>query len=288
MIRVKPSDDELAAFQAGVDAVPAPAYQAFRAAGTEMPEEARRAAFAAHPALRRYDEAIERVFAEAEAAVVAPGAPPAVWLVYNMGIVVKTPGSLFAVDLAHRQGARFAPALDFALVTHNHDDHWDRPFYDAMNGAGKTVVSSFLDNYAAVRAGRPGGYARGPKTFALGDATVRATPSDHNRYLVDFTTAFEVSVGDWTLYHTGDSCNAGKLRPTRAPDLWVVHPRCGLDVAEGVRAFGPRRVAICHLCELGHAPDRWRWTLADGREQAARAEAAGCPAVVPLWGERLQ
>jgi hypothetical protein len=280
--------DAFAAFQRDVDGVSAPAYQAFRAAGAEMPEAAREAAVAACPGLRRYDEAIGRVFDEARATVVPDGAPPAVWLVYNMGLVVKTPRSLFAVDLAHRRGASFAPALDFALVTHNHADHWDPAFYEAMNGAGKTVVSNFLDNYAAVRAGRPGGYAPDAKTFELGDATVRATLSDHNRYLVDFTTAFEVSVGDWTLYHTGDSCDVGKLAPSRAPDLWVVHPRCGLDVADGVRAFHPRRVAIAHLCEMGHPPERWRWTLVDGLRAASLAESAGAKAVVPLWGDRLQ
>ena len=140
----------------------------------------------------------------------------------------------------------------------------------------------------AVRAGHPGGYARGRRVFALGDARIRTALSDHNRYLRNFTTAFEIAVGDCTLYHTGDSQNLAKLRPTRTPDLWVVHPRCGLDVAEGVRAFRPRRVAICHLCELGHPPERWRWTLADGREKAACAEAAGAEAIVPLWGERLQ
>ncbi len=216
------------------------------------------------------------------------GAPPAVWLVYNMGVVVRTPRSLFAVDLAHRRGASFAPMLDFALVTHNHADHWDPAFYEAMNGAGKTVVSNFLDNYGAVRGGRsPGGYAPGERTLELGDATVRAAPSDHNRYLVDFTTAFEVSVGGWTLYHTGDSCNVGKLGPSRPPDLWIVHPRCGLDVGEGVRAFRPRRVAICHLCEMGHPPERWRWTLSDGLRAAALAEDAGAEAFVPLWGDRL-
>ena len=290
MRRPKPSraTREAAAFQADVDGVSAPDYKAFRAAGTAMSEKARRAAFAAHPGLRRYDEAIEKVFDEARATVVPPGAPPAVWLVYNMGLVVKTPRVLFGIDVAHRQGARFAPMLDFALVTHNHDDHWDRPFYDAMNGAGKTVVSNFLDNYAAVRAGHPGGYARVRRVFTIGDARIRTALSDHNRYLRNFTPAFEIAVGDWTLYHTGDSQNLAKLRPTRAPDLWVVHPRCGLDVAEGVRAFRPRRVAICHLCELGHPPERWRWTLADGRAAADLARAAGAEAIVPLWGERLQ
>ena len=278
-----------AAFQRDVDGVSAPAYQAFRAGGAAMPAEAREAALADCPGLRRYDESIGRVFDEVRATVVPDGAPPAVWLVYNMGVVVKTPRSLFAVDLAHRRGADFAPLLDFALVTHNHADHWDPAFYEAMDRAGKTVVSNFLDNYGAAGAGKsPGGYAPDARTFELGDATVKTALSDHSRYLVEFTTAFEISVGGWTLYHTGDSCDVGKLAPSRPPDLWIVHPFCGLDVADGVRAFRPRRVAIAHLCEMGHPPDRWRWTLSDGLRAAASAEAAGADAVVPLWGGRLQ
>ena len=79
MKKPKPSKAtrEAAAFQADVDGVSAPDYKAFRAAGAAMSEKARRAAFAAHPGLRRYDEAIEKVFAEARETAVPPGAPPA-------------------------------------------------------------------------------------------------------------------------------------------------------------------------------------------------------------------
>lgn len=276
-----------AAFQRDVDATPAADYLAFRKAGAGMPDGAREAALADSPGLRRYDEAFEKVLSEVPKARVAK--TPAVWLVYNMGVVVKTKRCTFAVDLAHRQGVRMAPLLDFLLVTHNHEDHWDRALAAEMDRAGKTVVSNFFDNYGAIRAGKaPGGYARGEKAFELGDVAVRATLSDHNRYLTDFTSAFEISVGDWTLYHTGDSQNLDKLAPTRTPDLWIVHPRCGLDVGEAVRKFRPRVTAVCHLCEMGHPPDKWRWTLADGCAEAAKAEAAGSRAVVPLWGGRIR
>ncbi len=274
-------------FQKDVDDIPAPDYEAFRAAGPDMADDARLAAYAAHPGLRRYDEAFDKVFAEVQATPVT--GLPAVWLVYNMGLVVKTPKTTFAIDLAHRQGVRMAPLLDFALVTHNHIDHVDLAFLAAMDRAGKTVVSNFLCNYGAMRGGKmPGGYTRRKKVFKIGDVSIRTALSDHNGYLVDFTTTFEISVGDWTLYHTGDSSNLARLNPKREPDLWIVHPRCGLDAAAAAAKFHPRRTVVAHLCELSHPPDKWRWTIPDGQADAARLEAAGFEAVVPLWGERLQ
>ena len=274
------------AFQRDVDATSAQDYAAFRAAGPKMSAKALRDTLAAHPGLRRYDTAFENVLNAVRTTVVRDR--PAAWLVYNMAVVVKTARTTFAIDLAHRQDIRMAPLLDFALVTHNHDDHVGPAFLTAMDKSGKTIISNFLCNYGAYRSETmPGGYTRRKKVFKIGDVTIRTALSDHNGYLKAFTTTFEISVGDWTLYHTGDSCDIRQLVPKRTPDLWIVHPRCGLDVADGVRAFHPRRVAICHLCELGHPPHQWRWSLSDGLEEAARAEAAGAEAVVPLWGQRL-
>ncbi len=277
------------AFQRDIDAISAPQYLAFRSAGADMDAADLAKAYAAKPGLRRYDAAFDKVFDEVQSTAPTADGAPAVWLLYNMGLVIRTAKTVFAIDLAHRRGVRLAPLLDFALVTHNHDDHVDAAFLQEMDRQGKIVVSNFLCNYGAHRGMKqPGGYTRRRKTFRMGDVVIRTATSDHNAYLKDFTTTFEIAVGDWTLYHTGDSSNLARLNPSRTPDLWVVHPRCGLNVAEGVRKFHPRRVAICHLCELSHPPDRWRWSLADGMEEAARAEAAGAEAFVPLWGERLQ
>ena len=59
---------------------------------------------------------------------------PAVWFIYNMGFVVKTAKSLFAIDLHHRRAELLAPKLDFALITHNHGDHYTERFYKARGG----------------------------------------------------------------------------------------------------------------------------------------------------------
>lgn len=240
-------------------------------------------------ALCRLDDAFRAVQRAVAETTVPAGGPPAVWYVYNMGIVVKTAQALFSVDLQHRFAEELAPSLDFALITHNHHDHYTRRFYDAMNGIQrKTVVSNFLDNYAAHFGKKaPGGFTRAEKIFTFKDVTVKTALSDHNGYLIDFTTTFEINAGGFRIFHTGDSQNIDKLNPADAPDLWVVHPHCGLKVEDGVRKFHPKKTVLAHFHELGHAKDRWRFRFKDGQKQIANVEGAGGVAVLPFWGDRL-
>ena len=277
-------DAALDRWQRETDLVTAEAYRAYLADGDTR----------GLAALERLERAFDQVKAEAAAAKV--GAEPAVWCVYNMGFVVKTAKSLFSIDLVHRRAAELAPMLDFALVTHNHGDHWRQDFYNAMNGAGKTVVSNFLDNYGAAdwRKGGPdwakrGGYARGERELRIGDVEIRTSLTDHNGYLVDFTTAFEIKAGGFVLYHTGDSGWGTEPKLSTKwgrPDLWLFFPGCGVDVAKAVARVKPRRIAFGHLWELGHSVGRLTADMV--RTARGRAAAAGCADVtVPLWGERV-
>ena len=236
-----------------------------------------------HPVLTGLDAAFEKVMDEAKEAVITD--KPAVWFVYNMGLVVKTRESLFAVDQMHRLAPRHADRFDFALITHNHDDHYTVPFYERMDGAHKTVVSNFRDNYGAHRPSGIGGYTRAEKTFRLKDVEIRTTLTDHNGYLVDFTTAFEIRVSDYTIFHSGDCSNVAKLNPSRRPNLWFVHPRCGMKANLGVEKFHPELTVIAHLNELLH--NKYRWTWADGEAARRLVEKAGGKAIVPRWGERV-
>ena len=281
-------EDERAKFQREIDAVTPQAWRDYYKSGLALDETEGARIRAELPALQRYENAFDKVLAEIDQTEVT--GRPAVWFVYNMGFVVKTPKSLFAVDLHHRRAELLAPRLDFALVTHNHGDHYTDLFYHAMNDVGrKTVVSNFKDNYGASRAaGRVGGYTRAVKTFELGDVKVRTTLTDHNPYLIDFTTAFEITIGDFVIYHSGDCGNAEKLRPECPnPDLWMFHPRCGMKPVDGARAVNPKLSVVAHLNELGHARDRWRWTWAQGEHDRQSLEEAGFRAVVPLWGDRI-
>ena len=280
---------ELDLRQREIDAVLPEQFTAYWSQGLDIAPERLEAIKEELPAIRRLEDAFERVFREAQDTKVTDINHPAVWYVYNMGIVVKTPATMFSIDLHHRRAEEFAPLLDFALITHNHRDHYTERFKVAMDrGQRKPVVNNFFDNYG-VKDRAMGGYTRAKsKTFRYGDVTIVTGLCDHNNYLIDYTTTFEVQIGDFTLFHSGDCCSHDKLGVSRRPDLWVFHPRCGMkpDIAcrEAVR---PKTAVIAHLQEMAHAKGRWRWTYRDGLDEKAKIEAAGFEAVMPLWGARL-
>ena len=172
--------------------------------------------------------AFEKVMREVKATVVT-GDVPAIWSVYNMGYIVKTRESLFSIDLNHRRGTEFAPLLDFALVTHNHGDHWRKDFYNAMTERGKVVVSNFLDNPRFNE--MKGDSEKGVGTYKIKDVEIRTSLIDHNDepWGIDFTMAFEIRIGKWLLYHTGDSGRGTEpklVTPWGRPDLWLFFPGC--------------------------------------------------------------
>ena len=239
--------------------------------------------------LEKLESAFEKILREIRETKV--GDRPAVWSVYNMGYVVKTREALFSIDLVHRRALELEPFLDFALVTHNHDDHYRPEFVRALNRSGKTVISNFLDNYAALRTkGGVGGYTRAEKTFKLKDVEIRTSLVDHNGYLIDFTTAFEIRIGDFLLYHSGDCGIATKLRTTWGrPDLWLFFPGCGVDVADAVKRIGAKRTCFGHLWELGHQTGEWKGRLSKPIIVRAleKARTVGVQPEVPLWGARI-
>ena len=236
-------------------------------------------------ALQRLDAAFYKVLREVRETVVTD--KPAIWFVYNMGVVVKTKESCFSIDLQHRKANEIAPLLDFALITHRHGDHFTEEFYRAMDGAGKTVISNFKDNAGAMSRQAECGLTKGNRTFKLKDAEIRTALADHSKTKVDFTTTFEIRIGGLLLFHSGDCSDVSKLNPSRSPDLWMVHPYCGMKTEDGVKKFSPKLTAILHLNELGHARTGCRWTWEAGLKAKAKVEETGGAAVVPVWGERI-
>ncbi len=250
-------------------------------------EAAGRAACAKYPALARLDAALPRVMEEVRTAVVED--KPAVWLVYNMGVVVKTRKALFTIDLCHPRALEYAKEFDFAVITHNHLDHYTKKFYDEMNSRlHRTVVSNFMDNYGAVFNKGIGGFARGEKTFKIKDVVVRTCQSDHNEFLRGFTMPVEIECGEYTIFHVGDTANVAELKPTRPPDLWIHHCLCKRHITgAGAAHLKPKLTVVAHLHEMCHPSGGSRWTFSDGDVAKGESEKAGVPAVVPFWGERI-
>ena len=239
--------------------------------------------------LEKLEAAAEKVLREVKDSAV--GDVPAVWSVYNMGYIVKTRESLFSIDLVHRRDVEFAKMLDFALITHNHSDHWRGGFYSSMDGAGKTVVSNFLDNYGVRDWRKNGGYTRARKVFKIRDVGVRTSLIDHNDYLIDFTTAFEIRVGNWTLYHSGDSGRGTEPKLETVwgrPDLWLFFPGCGIDTAKAVAKVNAKRIVFGHLWELGHSTGhRGRLDEPLIRRALAAAQPVVANTSFALWGDRI-
>ena len=241
-------------------------------------------------ALKANALAFEKVMREVPATSVT-GDVPAIWSVYNMGYIVKTRESLFSIDLNHRRGTEFAPLLDFALVTHNHPDHWRKDFYEAMTERGKAVISNFLDNPRFNE--MKGDSVKGVGTYKIKDVEIRTSLIDHNDepWGIDFTMAFEIRIGNWLLYHTGDSGRGTEpklVTPWGCPDLWLFFPGCGINTAKAVEKVYPKRIVFGHLWELGHKT-KHRGRLDE--PLIRRALAAARPIVhdtsLAFWGDRI-
>ena len=238
--------------------------------------------------LERLEAAFERVVREVDETEIADA--PKVWSVYNMGYVVKTRESLFSIDLVHRRAPELADRLDFALITHNHGDHCSQALYNALNSAGKTVISNFLDNSGAAGKGAEnpagGGFVVGEKIFKIKDVEISTSLVDHNKYLLDFTTAFEIRAGNWKLYHSGDCGIADKLK-TRwgRPDVWTFFPGCGIDVAAAVEKIKPRKLVFGHMWELNHFTGRLNARLI--KRALEKAKGANADVHLAFWGDRV-
>lgn len=280
---------ELDARQREIDAVAPGDFAAYWKPGSRLPEEEVAAFTSRFPAIGRLESAFEKVMREVKETVVTDLDRPAVWYLYNMGTIVKTPKTVFSIDLHHRRAEEFAPVLDFALITHNHGDHYTERFKDAMDRVQrKPVVNNFFCNYG-VKDRRLGGYTRAKgKVLQYGDVKITTGLCDHNLYLVDYTSTYEIHIGGYTIFHSGDCHSHAKFDLVRRPDMWIFHPYCGMDAVKGCQeAVRPKLAVIAHLQEMGHAKGRYRWTYNDGLKQKNALEKAGFRACMPLWGERL-
>ena len=231
--------------------------------------------------LRFLDAGFDKILREVPTTEVAEGTV-VFWQIYNMGYVVKTPTQTFAVDVRHRRAPELEPLVDFTLITHNHGDHFTRSFCQAMEAAGKPVVSNFLDN--RWKTGPDGG------EYAFGDVKIRVNLVDHNAKLRRFVSTYEIDCGAATgnrvVYHVGDACNFAQLTPEKPVDVFIPHLAVGLDVPKCVNeTLKPKLTLLSHILELAHDIDKWRWSYKYGLGICAKC--ASDTVLLPVWGEKI-
>lgn len=242
---------------------------------------------AALPAMACYNEAFEKVKREVQTAQVAEGSA-LIWLLYNMGYVVKTPTATFAVDLYHRRAAELEPLLDFACFTHEHQDHYSRALMEAMTRQGKPVLSNFYSP--------TGGYeycSRLAKDYEIKGIKVHSFLTDHNNNLKNFVSVFQFDCGTagggLNIAHSGDSnFQPSQFRFNATPDVYIlryaVNALTENNIVGGV--VSPKYVLLSHVLELSHdGVANSRWTLRMGLERAAAIDCQ--QTYMPFWGDRM-
>ncbi len=254
----------------------------------KSPEPAAAGLEQASPILYCYRHAFDRVLDEVRSATVERGTA-AVWLLYNMGIVVKTPSGCFGVDINHRLAEKFAPLIDFLCVTHNHGDHKSEELMAAMRGLGKPVLSNFH---------REGGeyWSTTPADYKIGAFSIRTDIADHNEKLLKFITVFRVDCGadsgHFSLLHCGDAnFNPEQFTRVQGP-VGLLMLRYGAPEENNILGTGDGRVqpvcaALSHVIELRHRIDRSprRRTLDYAVENLPKINCR--PTILPFWGEKL-
>ena len=239
-------------------------------------------ALAKQPVYWFYEDAMDKLLREIPAEQVAPDSI-ALWHLYNMGYVLKTPRSCIGIDLSHRRAEELAPLLDALLITHSHGDHVHQPLTRAMLKAGKPVLSNFVRESPY--------FMPEPQSWQLGDLLIRTSLSDHNRRLRNFVVVYEIQCGSDDdaplLCHSGDASNIGQLTCSRWPDIHIIHPKVGIVTTDAAQKLQTRLTLISHLAEMGHNHNKWRWSYTLGLTIADQCAALGRRAAVPVWGEKI-
>ena len=207
----------------------------------------------------------------------------AVWLLYNMGYIVKTPTTTFAIDLYSKHADELLDMIDFVMITHAHGDHKTMNVVEGMTKRNKPILAAFDIEGANVMKIEHG------KSYDMGDVTIRTTIGDHNKRLLNYVTSYEIDCGDNTnntvIFHTGDSHNYTQLNPQKQVDIFMLHMAVGLKIQKAIDKIQPHHVFLSHLQELGHKIEKWRWTFHDALK--LKGNLTHDHIWIPCWGEKI-
>ncbi len=240
------------------------------------------------PILYLYREGFNKVLYEVKNSKVEHGST-LVWMLYNMGFVVKTPSGCFGIDIDHRLAEQLEPYLDFLCITHNHGDHYNNKLVEAMINQGKPVLSNFYED-------SPGYVSKTAASYQIGNFTIRTDLSDHlaNPDFPNFVTLFRIEGGDdsgnFSILHCGDSgFNPAHFKNVEG-DVNMVVLRWGAPRENNILGSGqgqvlPDYAVLSHLIELRHKPyPHGQASITKTLEHLPNVNAN---TILPFWGEKM-
>jgi len=241
------------------------------------------------PMLYFYREAFNKVLDEVKNTKVKYGSTQ-VWLLYNMGFVVKTPSGCFGIDIDHRLAEQLEPHLDFLCVTHNHGDHYNIKLMEAMNNHGKPVLSNFYKESEEY-------LSTSPSIHKIGNFTIYTDISGHldNPKLSNFVSVFRIDCGEdsgrFSILHCGDSSFDPKHFKNVQGPINVVVLRWGAPMESNILGtregqVKPDFAILSHLIELRHEPyPNGRASITKTLEHLPTVKCENT--IIPFWGEKL-
>lgn len=242
-------------------------------------------------ALYFYREAMEKVLKEVKKTKVRPGTV-VLWNLYNMGYIVKTPSSTFAIDLIHKHIGDFAGLLDFALITHSHGDHGSANEFQAFADAGVPFYAGY--NPLVSIEGLNWNFIEDMTEFSIGGVSIRCNRGDHNASPagLNMITIYEIDCGEDTnhavILHTGDCYNYEQINPVKPVDFFIFHSAVGLNRQAAIDKVKPVYAVFSHGWELGHDVEKWRWTIDDLLSKAQNLmNFPSDHVLIPCWGEKI-
>jgi len=261
------------------------------------------------PIRAAFEARMAKALAEVQAAKVDSGA--AVWMLYNAGVIVRTPTVTVGFDLVRgKMGIRddamqqFVSQCDVLFISHDHGDHADDWVRDQFLAQGKPVVaplSVWPENGRLTRLTRQPQLRQelsvqgGRRTLEVIVYPGHQGDTENNVYCV-------YTPDRLGIMQTGDQANDPDFawidRIKDAPGrVDVLIPNCwSFDIARLVRGVNPRVVLPVHHLEMSHESS-WRQTYAQtyGRYDGTNTSFGGTlgqgyqayPMSALAWGEMI-
>lgn len=201
-----------------------------------------------------------------------------VWKLYNMGYVIKTKDVCFAIDLVTPFFNELVDVIDFTVVSHVHNDHFNRNFIQALTAAGKAVYSPFYHEGTVISS---------DTLLNFKELEVRFTMNKQGDLPVIVS---EINCGPsadyYTIYDIADARILEKLQPSRHINLFILHIANGLNIFDAVKKINPDMTLYDHIMEFGHPVDRYRWSYGFTYDKTEQMDPASNH--ILTWGERIE